>query len=224
MNKLRLSILILLVLMGLWATAGHYLAPRPTAVMLQSQFIPPGPEWFLEQMPRYDSRPLLTALHVVPSFLFLSLLLAQLSPTLRRRRPRVHRWLGRGLVALGIPIGLSGLVMGVVMPFGGLPETAAIALFGSGFLFSLFMGVLRVRQRRWAEHRYWMLHMVALAFAPVTMRLLFVVSLYTTPWSPQTAFVATMLLSMVLNLWMLHYFILAANTGRGHDRPSFAGQ
>ena len=85
------------------------------------------------------------------------------------------------------------------------------------------MGWRRVLQGRIGQHRYWMLHMAAFGFTPITMRLLMMPTLYATDLSPQTVFGVTMLVAMVVNLAVLHGFILgtawkpAESIQRGKD-------
>ncbi|MBD3670433.1 MAG: DUF2306 domain-containing protein [Gammaproteobacteria bacterium] len=215
MKKVYLSGFIFMVLLGLFATAGHYLAPRPTAEMLATMSVAPGVEWFTEQLPRYAQHPVMTALHIVPSFLFMLLILVQLSPRVRERALPTHRWLGRLFVLMSVVIGVSGLLLGIIMPFGGLFETVVIVVVGLAFLAVLAMGVIRIRQGRIAEHRYWMLHMVALAFVPVTMRILLNLGMFTTELSGPSLFGPTMLLGTVINLWVLHGFVLRGRVGLG---------
>jgi uncharacterized membrane protein YozB (DUF420 family) len=163
-------------------------------------------------MPRYDRQALLAAVHIVPAFVFTLLILLQLSGRLRRRYPQLHRWNGRLFLILGFLIGVSGLVLGIVMPFGGRVETLAALLMGAGFLFSLVMGVWRIRQGRVAEHRYWMLTMSALGFAPLTMRLLLMVVMAVTDFTGPQLFGPTMLLGMIVNLWLLHRLVLTKHS------------
>lgn len=219
-NKTFVTVLIIMVMAGLWATAGHYLVPRPTGQMLETMNIAPGPQWFLEQLPRYDRHAVIAALHVVPSFIFMLLILFQLSGRLRQRYLQVHRWTGRVFVVLGFVIGISGLMLGVIMPFGGAVESLAVFLIGIGFLYSLTMGVMRIRQGRIAEHRHWMLYMTAFGFAPITMRLLLGIGMYTTDFTGPALFGPTMLLGMLLNLWVLHRFVLGTRLRAGvQNRP-----
>lgn len=208
MKKFVWSFWVGMVLVGIWSTAGHYFAPLPPPELLETGNIIPGREWFLEQLPLYKENWLITALHVVPSFLFMSLILLQLSPRIRKGNIAVHRWIGRLFVLSAISIAISGLLLGIIMPFGGAIETAGVVVMSIAFLYFLFMGVLRIRQRRVTEHRYWMLNMVALAFAPITMRMVITVVMLSTSYSGPTVFGPAMWIAMVINLFVLHRFIL----------------
>src|SRR5258708_1183455 len=75
-------------------------------------------------------------LHVAPSLLFVLLAPLQFVSSLRRRRPRLHRWTGRAVMSLGGVLGISALWLSV-HPVGGVVEGSATISFGCLFLFSL---------------------------------------------------------------------------------------
>ena len=94
----------------------------------------------------FERHPLLTMIHIVPGLLFVTLGPLQFVPKLRARRPGVHRWTGRVVLASGIVIGVTALVMSPRMAIGGANETAATMLFATLFLFALgraFAAILR---------------------------------------------------------------------------------
>jgi hypothetical protein len=89
---------------------------------------------------------------------------------LRRRRPVVHRWVGRGYVACCLAAGLAGLLLA----FGARTGPVSTAGFGSLaviWLWTTAQGWLSARGRRFADHRRWMIRSYALTFAAVTLRL-----------------------------------------------------
>jgi hypothetical protein len=59
----------------------------------------------------FDEHPWLTAAHTIPGLLFTILGPLQFVRTLRTRRPRMHRWMGRVMMASGAIVGISALVM-----------------------------------------------------------------------------------------------------------------
>jgi uncharacterized membrane protein len=89
---------------------------------------------------------------------------------LRVRRPRTHRWIGRGYVVCC----LAGGVAGFVLAFGA--KTGPVSTAGFGTLALLWvsttaLGWRSARDRRFADHRRWMIRSYALTFAAVTLRL-----------------------------------------------------
>ena len=123
---------------------------------------------FAEQW--YASHSRLTLFHVVPGALFLSAIPVQLIECVRRRYPAWHRWIGRTLVAIGVPVALSGLVLGALSPFGGATADTAIFLFGALFLVAIARGFVAARRRQFRVHRQWMLRAAAVAAGIATVR------------------------------------------------------
>lgn len=110
------------------------------------------------------------ALHVAGAATALLLGPAQFVAGLRAAAPRLHRWIGRSYV-LGC---LLGAVAGLVLAFGS--TAGPVATFGFGTLSLLWIvtnveGWRAALQRRFADHRAWMIRSFALTFAAVTLRL-----------------------------------------------------
>ncbi|WP_456789098.1 DUF2306 domain-containing protein [Cellulomonas sp. P5_C5] len=107
--------------------------------------------------------------HIVGGGLALLLGPWQFWAGLRRRRPRVHRWIGRGyLTAVGIG-GLAGLVMA---PFN---SAGFVGFFGFGTLGVLWLwtgwrGYRAIRSGDVRTHQAWMIRNFACTFAAVTLR------------------------------------------------------
>lgn len=118
----------------------------------------------------FASHAVLTMIHIVPGLLFVVLAPFQFVGSLRDRRPRLHRWMGRIAFSSGIVIGLTALVMSPQMAIGGANETAATMLFAVVFLFSLARAFLSIRKGRVELHREWMIRAFAIAFAVATIR------------------------------------------------------
>ena len=112
----------------------------------------------------------LTLTHILPAAVFFVLMPIQFLPSVRRNHPRWHRWSGRLLIALGAVIGATALVMSYVTPVGGANESAATTLFAVLFLMSLAIGLQKARQRRFAEHRRWMLRAFGVSLGIATTR------------------------------------------------------
>jgi len=94
----------------------------------------------------------------------------QLLPAIRARITWLHRWLGRVYVTGCLVGGTAGLVLALGVSSG--PVTAA----GFGMLAVLWLATTTlawraVLQRRFADHRAWMIRSFALTLAAVTLRL-----------------------------------------------------
>jgi uncharacterized membrane protein len=98
----------------------------------------------------------LTLAHIVPALFYITLLPFQFTNRLRGAFPKLHRWNGRVLVALGAYVASTALAMSFTMAIGGANETAATALYAVLLLLFLYRGFRTALARRFAEHREWM--------------------------------------------------------------------
>lgn len=115
------------------------------------------------------AKPWLVA-HVAGAATALLLGWMQFLPAIRRRAPAVHRWTGR-IYVLGC---IEGGVAGLVLAFG----TSAGPIGGAGFgllavlwLLTTALGWRTAMERRFDEHRRWMIRSWALTLAAVTLRI-----------------------------------------------------
>jgi uncharacterized membrane protein len=146
-----------LALVGVAASAAHYL--------------------YEPYNPGFLRFPTIVALHVVLGAVWLALVPFQFVRRLRSRHPDYHRRVGRLLVAMGLVVGFTALLMGFVIPFSGWWERVIIGLFGGLFLFTLTKGFVHVRYGRVALHREWMIRAFAIGLSIATQRLIFIPAL-----------------------------------------------
>jgi uncharacterized membrane protein len=112
----------------------------------------------------------LTLAHILPGALFLVLTPLQFVSSIRQKHPQVHRWMGRVLVASGLVIGATALVMSYKMNIGGPNETAATTLYGIVFLFCLIKAYRHIRRKEVARHREWMIRAYGVGLGVATTR------------------------------------------------------
>ena len=140
-------------------------------VLVLSGLVAPSP--LSESAPldaAFARRASLTLIHIVPGLVFIVVGPLQFVTTVRTRRPRVHRRIGRVVLASGLVTGVSALAMTTQMAIGGATERAATALFGVLFLIALVRAFVCIRQRRVALHREWMIRAFSLGLAVATVR------------------------------------------------------
>jgi uncharacterized membrane protein len=118
----------------------------------------------------FARHPRQTMLHILLGLLFVVLGPLQFVRTLRDGKPGLHRWTGRIVLASGMVIGTTALVMSPQMAIGGANETAATMLFATIFLFALVRAYLYIRQGNFALHREWMIRAFAVGLAVTTVR------------------------------------------------------
>jgi len=205
------------IVIGLITTLSHYFAPRPSATASSVDFFPIGPEWFLEQLPRYDLLPITTFLHLAPAGLFMLMLIFQLSQDLRKKWTKLHRILGYIISILGISFAISGFVLGVKIPFGGNVELIASTIVAIIFLYTLYKGIFYARAKKIKAHRIWMLRMVAVSFAPLSMRLIMIPIGFMQVIEIKSIFGLLLLTSAAINLIILEIFILKKSQKLSHQ-------
>ncbi|MCY1074242.1 DUF2306 domain-containing protein [Archangium lansingense] len=109
--------------------------------------------------------------HVVFGAVALLTTWLQVWPWFRQRHPVAHRLIGRVYVFGGVlPAGLTGLVIGVFTPFGPVARMSTVLLSLLWLSFTV-IGYRRARQRRYVEHRRWMIRSFALTASTITNRL-----------------------------------------------------
>lgn len=113
-------------------------------------------------------------IHVIAAAFALPACLLLLSRTLMRRAPRVHRWLGRitGSVAV-LALAPSGFYLALFAK-GGLLGTLGFMLTGAIVVVAMVQAVRAARARRYAQHRRFVLHVLAqMAVAVISRAMLF---------------------------------------------------
>ncbi len=95
---------------------------------------------------------------------------AQIWPGLRRRRPDLHRRVGRVYVCTAIPAAVCAMVIGAATPFGPILAVSNV-LLASLWLWFTVNGYLAGRSRRFAAHRRHMVLSATLALSIITNRI-----------------------------------------------------
>ncbi|MGN7785816.1 DUF2306 domain-containing protein [Niabella sp. 22666] len=118
----------------------------------------------------YVRNPVLICLHIAPGCLFLLSGAWQFIRPMRNRLIHIHRWNGRLYILLGLIIGISGILMGALLRFGGIIETWAATGFGIFFLYALLKAYQHIRRKQYALHREWMIRAYSIGIAVATIR------------------------------------------------------
>jgi uncharacterized membrane protein YozB (DUF420 family) len=114
--------------------------------------------------------PLLVA-HVIFGSVAMLTCCFQLWPWFRGRYPTAHRNIGLVYVFCGvIPAGLLGLTIATVSPFGPTIRVSSV-LLATLWLAVTIAGFRMARQKRFVEHRRWMIRSFALTLSVISNRL-----------------------------------------------------
>lgn len=109
--------------------------------------------------------------HIFASIIALVIGPIQFSQAIRQRHIKLHRWLGRIYLSVGVLVGgISGLYM-AQFAFGGFIARLGFATLALLWLYTGLRAYLAIRGGVISEHRAWMIRNFALTFAAVTLRL-----------------------------------------------------
>jgi uncharacterized membrane protein len=180
--------LALLLSLGIAAYSARYLL-HPPRTPAQALHNPLGLPWLV--------------VHVAGAVTALLLGAFQFLPGLRRFR--AHRWIGRTYVVGCLVGGAAGLILA----FGSSAGPIASAGFGSLAAIWIVVNVLGWRaalERRFADHRRWMIRSWALTLAAVTLRLYLpavaMLDLPFLPWYRAIAFLCWVPNLVTAELWL----------------------
>ena len=110
------------------------------------------------------------SLHVTAAPISLVVGAVQLFPSVRAKRPVLHRWAGRVYGVSVLVAGLSGFIVAMGAA-GGLSAQLGFGVLSVLWIVTTVQGVRFARSRQFARHRRWMARSFALTFAAVTLRL-----------------------------------------------------
>jgi uncharacterized membrane protein len=134
---------------------------------------------------------------------------------LRRRRPGLHRWIGRTYLA-GVAIAAgSAYVMSVRSVIGWTFGTATFVM-ASVWVGATVMAVVAIRRGQAAAHREWMLRSYVVAFGFVFWRLMVVSPLLEGMGSRPERFTALLWLSWTVPLFVAEVALQWRRSVRGH--------
>jgi hypothetical protein len=166
--------------------------------------------------PGFDSgfsrHPWITLIHIIPGALFMMLGPLQFNKRLQQNA-RAYRWLRTLFFIASFSVGTSALGMSYKLSIGGANETAASALFGLYFLFSLSQAVRCLWIRQWLSYREWLLRAFAIGLAVATVRPIVGMFFALSPLSPREFFGIAFWIGFTLHL-------IAAESWIRYTRPS----
>jgi uncharacterized membrane protein len=173
-GRIGYVVVVLLALVGIlsvvvrFSSTVQYLSD-PSAVDVTAN-APPGAEGFEE---RYYAHPYLTLVHIFVGSLFMVLGPVQFWPAVRNRWIRYHRWAGRVWMIAALVGAISAMLFVPMLPvFGNFSARVAVSFASLLFLICLATGYVRIRQRRIAQHREWMIRTLAIGLGISTFRVI----------------------------------------------------
>lgn len=175
---------------------GPYLLPDelyiPLATFLGGDYVHQGA--VLAQRPWVDAG------HRLLGIALLVTGLLQFDPRLRRTRPKLHRWSGRVFLSLVLVVSATALIMGLSYPFTGPPEGVFVVAVCALLLWFAASAWHAIRQRRFAQHREWMIRTLGLCFFISVQRLIYIPTVVVTDWPDRDLFELAGWLSVIIVL------------------------
>jgi uncharacterized membrane protein len=177
-------------------------------------FLPVGVLVHPDMRATFEAQRALVYLHVFASLWALVIGPIQFSARLRTARPRLHRWLGRLYLGVGVLVGgVAGLLMAITA-YGGWVAKLGFGLLALAWLGSGWFAWHAIRRGDRVAHRQWMVRNFALTFAAVTLRIWLPLALGAgVPF--EVAYPAVAWLSWVPNLLIAHWILKRATEARG---------
>jgi hypothetical protein len=124
-----------------------------------------------EMTKAFNANKIAIGVHIGCSAVALALIPVQVLSTVRAKWPRMHRWCGRVLLGFGVlPGGIAGLIA-ATFAFGGAVSTLGFGTLSIAWLACGGAGLRAARNRDWNAHRTWMVRLIALTLAAVTLRM-----------------------------------------------------
>ena len=128
----------------------------------------------------YHNHRFVLLFHIACGIVALLLGLFQFVPSLRSARPTLHRTIGMIYVSAVVLSGIAGFPLSFMMYAAHspairplfLPTLVGLASLSIAWPLTTLMALTRAKQRRFADHRAWMIRSYALTFAAPTARLL----------------------------------------------------
>jgi uncharacterized membrane protein len=166
-----------LAVMGIYSALSPYIVPDALYWKLVNTLY--GPD-VAHQVPRQFEWPIQNLIHRLGGTLYMVLGVLQFAPTLRARRPQLHRWMGMGFILLSLSAAISGITMSITHGLAGMVEVVPSVFFGVLSLVTVGKAYLHVRRREFALHREWMIRTFAIGLGIVPIRILYVIGVQTT--------------------------------------------
>ncbi len=206
----------------------------PLALLLTAFLVWKVPPWLgaeRAQLPLNPGVPphyAIMILHIGFGTIAFATVCLQLWPWLRAKHRKIHRISGRLYVFAGM---LPTAVLSVVLIFAG-PLTVfgkiGTAVWATLSIFTTVMGFIRARQRRFADHRRWMLYSFAMVTNVITSRAIAYLVLYLPGIGPDiisfTQFqVEGPWLSWMVNLALVYWWLRRTTRNRGEVARAVPG-
>lgn len=182
----------------------RYLLPHDWHVWL---FKPFYGDYIPAQTDILASIPVQEFLHRLGGVAYIVIGLLQFSKSFRKRKPKLHRNLGKAFLLLSLALGIGGIVMSIIVPAAGLQETVPTVLFAGLFIFFTLKAYQTARQKRFLEHREWVIRNFALGIGVATIRVYAAIFINFSPLTIEEVVITTFWLGWTTNMILAEAWI-----------------
>lgn len=169
---------VILTIVGVYACVSRYILPDSIHFWLAKILY--GTDYTRDALPALASKPGIEIVHRFFGAIYLIIGLMQFSPKFRRKKPRLHRVLGKLFMVFSITGAISGVLFAILVPFAGFVEIIPVLIFASFMGYATYRAYVHIRRGEVMQHREWVARSYAVGLGVASIRVVFLVLQYTT--------------------------------------------
>jgi uncharacterized membrane protein len=168
---------VILTVVGVYACLSRYLLPESVHIWLAEILY--GKEYTHRALPALASKPGIEIVHRLFGAIYLIIGLLQFSKGFRRKRPKLHRTLGKVFMVFSITGAVSGILFAILVPFSGVLEIFPVLTFALFMIYATYRAYVHIRRGEVAQHREWIARSYGVGLGIATIRVIALVINYT---------------------------------------------
>ncbi len=155
----------------------------------------------------YVKNPLTMYFHVILGMVFLITGSYQLIPYFRKKSIVIHRIIGKVFLSTSFILSLSGIYLGLFLPFGDTIETFTNLVFGLFILYSTIMAYSTIKKKKVIEHSYWVRRIFFISLSIATIRFVMISFMVFSEKSLQESMGISFLIGFLLHFIIIEMWI-----------------
>jgi len=169
---------VILTIVGVYACLSRYVLPHGLHQWLANILY--GTDYTKDALPALASKPGIEIVHRLFGAVYLVIGLMQFSAGFRRKRPQLHRSLGKIFMVFSITGAVSGILFALLVPFAGVLEAIPVIMFGGFMGYAIYRAYIHIRRGEVMLHRAWVARSYAVGLGVATIRVCYLVLQYST--------------------------------------------
>lgn len=196
---------VVLTIVGVYACLSRYILPEGIHNWLANILY--GTDYTKDALPALATKPGIEIVHRLFGAVYLIIGLLQFSPQFRRKKPKLHRSLGKIFMVFSITGAISGILFAILVPFAGMLETIPVLIFGGLMGYATYRAYIHIRRGEVMRHREWVARSYAVGLGVSSIRVIFLVLQYALPSQDQRAiFMVSVWLGWILTLGLVEMY------------------